>query len=338
MKLLKLLLVVLLLACSGNNKEVIEVNESKEAIICGLSLISNYNLSIGTWEKDTLRYKISSHLIDDLEVRRVADIYSFHMNIPILESNDNFDIEILTDNIDGEGNSMGTSFRPPISEFSIYPVPITLDEVDIVHSKLNSFSIILHEFGHAIGLRHSNIKGSIMGEKYKDQCFLHLDDIIAIRTKYKNHSSFEYDGDTFVFVSQFDDSYISKNFLAAEYTSSCQTGSFISMDLVNKVQRLRDLYGPIRISSSFRDEDCNRSVGGSTQSSHQLSQGVDLVFLRDGALRKFKMDIRDKAPIYYELISTIHGIGLYDRHVHLDNMNREKISIWTGISRLYKDF
>ncbi len=67
-----------------------------------------------------------------------------------------------------------------------------------------------------------------------------------------------------------DDNVLSKNFSKAEIRCRCGCGAGnISMDLINRLQEVRDRLGlPMRITSGVRCKNHNANVGGSLKSSH----------------------------------------------------------------------
>ena len=71
---------------------------------------------------------------------------------------------------------------------------------------------------------------------------------------------------------------ISKNFKLKE--SECKdSGSVVKLDskLLEKLQLLRDkLNSPIHITSSYRTSECNKRVGGSTNSYHLQGIAADI--------------------------------------------------------------
>jgi zinc D-Ala-D-Ala carboxypeptidase len=50
------------------------------------------------------------------------------------------------------------------------------------------------------------------------------------------------------------------------------------------VQPMRDVIGPIRISSGYRSPKLNRAIGGSSRSQHCKGQALDLQFWKDGEM------------------------------------------------------
>lgn len=72
---------------------------------------------------------------------------------------------------------------------------------------------------------------------------------------------------------------LTNNFTTAEFECPCSdcTVNYIEMDLVNKLQELRDQYGSlIHISSGFRCPKHNESVGGVSASAHQSGLAADI--------------------------------------------------------------
>jgi zinc D-Ala-D-Ala carboxypeptidase len=72
---------------------------------------------------------------------------------------------------------------------------------------------------------------------------------------------------------------LSKNFNSNEFVCSCGNchSSFISEDLITKLQALREDYGkPIVITSGYRCPEHNRSIGGAKLSQHVLGNAVDI--------------------------------------------------------------
>lgn len=72
---------------------------------------------------------------------------------------------------------------------------------------------------------------------------------------------------------------ITKNFKANEITCKCGDchATFISIELMDKLQLLREEYGKsITITSGYRCPEHNRKIGGAKKSQHVLGNAVDV--------------------------------------------------------------
>lgn len=86
--------------------------------------------------------------------------------------------------------------------------------------------------------------------------------------------------------------------------------------LANRLQVLRDIYGPIKITSGYRGEALNNAVRGSSTSRHKLGMAADIVPLAPGALKRMANDLKNWQGgfHYYPKDGFIHvDIGAYDR-------------------------
>ena len=127
---------------------------------------------------------------------------------------------------------------------------------------------------------------------------------------------------------------VTKNFTVSEFSchgSGCCSNVKIDDELAAYLQKIRDHFGkPVTISSGYRCEKHNKSVGGATGSYHTNGMAADIV-------------VRDVAPAevakYAESIG-IKGIGLYETNkdgyfVHVDT--RDTKSFWYGQGQAYRD-
>jgi len=103
---------------------------------------------------------------------------------------------------------------------------------------------------------------------------------------------------------------ISKNFKLKEFECS-DSGSVVKVDsrLLEKLQLLRDkLNSPINITSSYRTPECNKRVGGSTDSYHMKGMAADI-------------NSRGYTPSQIAKAAEevgFTGIGTYSNFVHVD--------------------
>lgn len=115
---------------------------------------------------------------------------------------------------------------------------------------------------------------------------------------------------------------LTKNFKVREF--ACKDGSdviFISMDLVEILQKIRDHFGkPVNINSAYRTPAYNKKVEGATQSQHLYGMAADISI--SGVSPK------EVAAFAETLLPKTGGIGIYGSFCHVD-VRRVK-SRWNG--------
>jgi len=71
---------------------------------------------------------------------------------------------------------------------------------------------------------------------------------------------------------------LSKNFIAREFMCKCGKcqGNKISVDLIGKLQKIRDAFGTLTITSGYRCPAHNASIGGAKDSQHVQGTAADM--------------------------------------------------------------
>ena len=115
---------------------------------------------------------------------------------------------------------------------------------------------------------------------------------------------------------------LSKNFTVKEFACSDGTDTvFISLALVNLLQKIRDHFGKaVIINSAYRTESHNKAIGGATYSQHKYGLAADIHI--NGVKPK------EIAAYVETLLPSSGGIGIYKSFVHVD-VRRAK-SRWNG--------
>lgn len=115
---------------------------------------------------------------------------------------------------------------------------------------------------------------------------------------------------------------LSKNFTVKEFACSDGTDTvFISLVLVNLLQKIRDHFGKaVIINSAYRTEAHNKSIGGATYSQHKYGLAADIHI--NGVTPK------EIAAYVETLMPSSGGIGIYKSFTHVD-VRRVK-SRWNG--------
>lgn len=126
---------------------------------------------------------------------------------------------------------------------------------------------------------------------------------------------------------------LSANFRSTEFDChgvGCCNETLVDMQLVEYLQKIRDHFGkPIIISSGYRCERHNRSVGGATASKHKAGMAADIMVT----------DVKPAEIAKYAESIGILGIGLYETNkdgffVHIDT--RTSKGFWYGQGQAYR--
>ena len=105
---------------------------------------------------------------------------------------------------------------------------------------------------------------------------------------------------------------LSRNFILAEIQSKCGADEvLIHPGLMIALQQLRDKFGPIGISSGYREPEHNASVGGAAESLHIYGMAADIYpIARDVSLTEIRSYARNKcevgAAVVYEDRGFVH--------------------------------
>jgi uncharacterized protein YcbK (DUF882 family) len=115
---------------------------------------------------------------------------------------------------------------------------------------------------------------------------------------------------------------LTKNFKVREF--ACSDGTdviFISMDLVEILQKIRDHFGkPVTINSAYRTPAKNTKVGGAKYSQHLYGTAADISI--SGVSPKTVAEFAET------LLPKTGGIGIYKTFCHVDV--RAVKSRWNG--------
>lgn len=171
---------------------------------CGIkdsiSTTRQYELGPSYWEKTDLTYKIMN-VTPDLSQKQVHDaiqdafyMWSAVVNLTFRPVNEQIDIKIKftqkyhddTYPFDGPGGALAHAFFP--GEDNGGDIHFDEDETWTANTNVGSnlMQIATHELGHSLGLRHSNVKNSVMYPEYyyRQNFALHADDIAGIQKLY----------------------------------------------------------------------------------------------------------------------------------------------------------
>jgi len=105
---------------------------------------------------------------------------------------------------------------------------------------------------------------------------------------------------------------LTKNFSSSELDCKCSysscTKTLIDLDHIVKLQALRDLTGPLKITSGFRCKRHNKNVGGVPTSQHVKGTATDIT-----SKRLHPDIIAETAEQLFD------GVGRYDAFTHIDS-------------------
>lgn len=167
------------------------------------------------------------------------------------------------------------------------------------------YRTILHEFGHVLGFAHDRDKeGSIMYPSGEGGLALTTKDYVALRRKYGGSA-----------VSR----RFTKNIKMEDLACRCGVpvpAKFYdnAKEISERLEKLMERAGRVKILSGYRTRAYNRSVGGAPHSYHLTASAVDI--------RSYELSPQELKGVYEELIKEgvvpDGGIGLYKFHVHID--------------------
>ena len=106
---------------------------------------------------------------------------------------------------------------------------------------------------------------------------------------------------------------LSVHFNSDEFQCKCgkQHSNVISKELVNKLEKLRILYGKIIVvNSGYRCQEHNKAIGGASRSQHMLGNAADIVINPSNP----------ENPDMVAVNAASQGlrVGLYDTFTHCD--------------------
>lgn len=103
---------------------------------------------------------------------------------------------------------------------------------------------------------------------------------------------------------------LTKNFTDAEFRCPCCNNIKYDMQLVDKLQILRNILAtPITITSGYRCIHQNLKVGGYSKSLHMVGIAADI---------KVKQELMGDLKRLAPLVFYNNGVGIYPNHVHVD--------------------
>jgi len=120
---------------------------------------------------------------------------------------------------------------------------------------------------------------------------------------------------------------ITANFSKSEMACRCGECGRYDMDeeFMRKLQELRNVCGPLPISSGVRCEAHNKKSGGYPKSAHLVGQGSDIQIYGPNALEV----VENARKLGFSGIG-ISQRGVHSkRFIHVDNMKREIDALWS---------
>ncbi|WP_088350943.1 matrixin family metalloprotease [Bacillus cereus] len=168
-------------------------------------LLASFTAQGNKWDKTSLTYRFVNFTADlsEAEVRNAiaAALGLWSAVTPLIftevtgDNNADILIRFATGDhgdgkpFDGVGNTLAHAFYPPPNGGDIAGDTHFDDDetwsVNLPPSGIDLVTVAAHEFGHSLGLDHSNVVGSLMNASYSGaQRFLHEDDIKGIQSIY----------------------------------------------------------------------------------------------------------------------------------------------------------
>lgn len=308
----------------------------------------SFELSLGSYKDSaTIKYCIVN---DPPEVTRdetesiiegAIDKWANAVGKPFIQVDSIADANIYVEFVlmDGVGGQLGSAQFPPYSDIKEWNRYIVIDAYDVNRvSDMDPVQIIAHEFGHALGLKHSHNSSSLMYPLYKEGQDIRIDDHFGARILYDNKKKFYFEGRGYIPITDTSD-YLTENFKTSEFFSRCYKFPydfhFLDEQVVYALQIIRYHYDvPIQILSTYRTHECNSAAGGAISSRHMEGQAVDFKFIGSRAAYaydEFMLDIKLQGCLFQTLVNNgIGGFGAYPTSFHIDS-RRSGLQKWNNL-------
>ncbi|XP_066475643.1 matrix metalloproteinase-18-like [Tiliqua scincoides] len=158
------------------NEDTMKVMEQPR---CGVPDVTKQHKYVARWEKKVLTYRINNYTPDlprlkvDQIIEQAFRVWSNVTPLQFRKTSRPADIEILfaygahSDGVpfDGRGQTLAHAFfpRPGIGGDAHFDESERWSEYN---REVNLFLVAAHEFGHSLGLEHSNVRGALMYPTY----------------------------------------------------------------------------------------------------------------------------------------------------------------------------
>lgn len=210
-----------------------------------------------------------------------------------------------------------------IDLFDLSPGASTPVEIKALYGDTKDLiTIVEHELGHHLNLRHSIHRGDLMWPHYEEGKTWSFSEDRMLDMMYSVN---------FVRINRNDHTMLTKNFRVSEFFSKSYKGDshWLHPSVPIITQIIRDRYvSPIYINSTYRNVLHNTRIGGSKTSAHLTGRAVDFSFDDRDSHELFTKEIENKGVMYRILIRYgVTGIGIYNSHIHID-FKKVSLRVW----------
>lgn len=116
---------------------------------------------------------------------------------------------------------------------------------------------------------------------------------------------------------------LTRNFTWDEMACPCCNECIMDVDFMYNLQKVRNDFGPMTVTSAYRCSKHNQKIGGSPNSQHKAGKAADIRVSDPN--QKYKL-------VQIAMRNGFSNIGVYDRHVHIDT-REGPVRMWAGVSK-----